>query len=176
MKIKTLIPALFLVTILFSCKEDKKEEVKTEKEKVTFDVSLNMIVKQDDNFQIFYTDEATPNFDEIKSMWLPVKGSENAQDIVFHLPEDVIPLNVRVDLGNNEKQLPMKLNNFKMKYLDKVYELKDTLILTNFVIGEQLKYDKATSTLTPNKGTAKIYDPLLYPQDNLKEEIQKLVK
>lgn len=177
MKIKFLIPALFLSSVLLSCKDDKKkDEGKTEEKVETFDVSLNMIVKKDDNFQIFYTDEATPNFDEIKSMWLPVKGSETAQDIVFHLPEDVIPTNVRVDLGNNAQQLPMKFNAFKMKYYDKSYELKDSLILTNFVIGEQLQYDKKTSILTPNQGKAKVYDPLLYPQDNLKDEIVKLIK
>lgn len=163
--------------VLYSCKDEKKaEEPKVEQKPQTFDVTLNMIVKQDDNFQLFYTDESTPSFDETKTLWLPVKGSEKAQDIIFKLPEDVIPTNIRVDLGNNAKQVPMKLNNFKMTYFGKSYELKDTLITKNFVVGEQLIYDKTTSTLTPNQGKASIYDPLLYPQDNLKEEIQKLVR
>ncbi len=163
--------------VLYSCKDEKKaEEPKVEEKPQTFDVTLNMIVKQDDNFQLFYTDESTPSFDETKTLWLPVKGSEKAQDIVFKLPEDVIPTNIRVDLGNNAKQVSMKLNNFKMSYFGKSYELKDTLITKNFVVGEQLIYDKTTSTLTPNQGKASIYDPLLYPQDNLKEEIQKLVR
>ena len=177
MKSKFIVASLLLSITFYSCKDDKKtEEVKPVEQVQTFDVILNMIVKQDDNFQLFYTDESTPGFDEKKSFWLPVKGSENAQDIVFHLPEDAIPTNIRIDLGNNEKQVPMKLNNFKMKYYDKSYELKDTLITRNFVIGDQLIYDKTTSTLTPNKGNAPIYDPLLFPQDNLKEEILKLIK
>ena len=44
------------------------------------------------------------------------------------------------------------------------------------LIFEGAHTDKATSTLTPNKGAATNYDPLLFPQDNLKEEIEKIVK
>lgn len=177
MKSKFIIACLLFAITLISCKEEKTtEEVKTVEKPKTFDVTLNMVVNQDDNFQIFYTDESTPEFDEKKSLWIPVKGSANPQDIIFNLPEEVIPSNIRIDLGNNEKQIAMKLNSFKMSYFDKSYELKDTLILKNFIIGDQLKYDKATSTLTPNKGAATNYDPLLFPQDNLKEEIEKIVK
>jgi hypothetical protein len=176
MKAKLLIVLTILFMTIVSCKNEAKVEEVKEKKIETFDVTLNMIVKQDDNFQIFYTDYSTPSFDEKKSFWIPVKGSENAQDIVFRLPEDEIPTNIRLDLGNNPRQLPMKLNNFKMSFFGKSYELKDTLITKNFVIGDQLKYDKSTSTLTPNQGTASIYDPILYPQDNLKEEIEKLIK
>ncbi len=177
MKSKLIIASLVLSVALYSCKDEKKTEAaKVEDKPQTFDVTLNMVVKQDDNFQLFYTDEATPGFDETKTLWVPVKGSDKAQDIVFKLPQDVIPTNIRVDLGNNAKQLPMKINDFKMTYYDKSFELRDTLITRNFVIGEQLIYDKKTSTLTPNQGKASIYDPLLYPQDNLKQEIQKLVR
>lgn len=177
MKSKLSLLILVLPLVFSSCKDEKKEEENKVEDKIqTFDVTLNMVVKQDDNFQLFYTDESTLTFDETKTLWLPVKGSDAPQDIVFKLPEDVIPTNIRVDLGNNPKQLPMKLNDFKMTYYGKAYELKDTLITKNFVVGEQLIYDKKTSTLTPNQGKAAVYDPLLYPQDNLKEEIQKLVR
>lgn len=179
MKVKIVIATCFLATIfLISCKEDKKnvENEKVEKTK-TFDVVLNMLVKKDDNFQLFYTEDSQiNNFDDKKSIWITVKGSETPQDITFSLPEDVIPTNLRVDLGNNSKQEPMGLNSFKMNYYNKTYVLKDSLILRNFVIGDQLIYDKKTSILTPNQGKQPIYDPLLYPQSNLSEEILKLIK
>ncbi len=177
MSLRVIVTGLLFSLAFISCKDDKKKDSTAKEEKAqTFNVTLNMVVKQDDNFQIFYTDETTPQFDEIKSMWLPVKGSETAQDIVFHLPEDVLPTNIRLDLGNNSKQTAMKLNSFKMEYYGKTYELKDSLITKNFVIGDQLKYDKATSTLTPAQGNAQAYDPLLFPQDNLKEEIIKITR
>ncbi len=176
MKSKIIIASLFLSVVLYSCKDTKKEEATITEKPQTFDVTLNMVVKNDDNFQLYYTDESTLDFDDKKSFFVPVKGSENPQDIVFHFPEDVIPSNLRVDLGNNDKQAPMKFNSFKMSYYDKTFELKDSLVIVNFVIGDQLKYDKKTGILTPNQGDAKVYDPLLYPQSNLKEEILKLIK
>ncbi|RBA29701.1 hypothetical protein [Flavobacterium tibetense] len=177
MNSKFILPYLLFTIVFVSCKKEKTDnQIESEEKSKTFDVTLNMVVSQDDNFQIFYIDGSNQDFDENKSLWVSVKGSLEPQDIIFNLPEDVIPSNIRLDLGNNENQSAMKLNSFKMSYYDKSYELKDTLILRNFVIGEQLNYDKTTSTLTPNKGKATIYDPLLYPQSNLREEIEKIVK
>ena len=176
MKSRVVIASLFLSVVLYSCKDIKKEEATVTKKSETFDVTLNMVVKNDDNFQLYYTDESTLDFDDKKSFFVPVKGSESPQDIVFNFPEDVIPSNLRVDLGSNAKQVPMKFNSFKMSYYDKSFVLKDSLVLVNFVIGDQLQYDKKTGILTPNQGQAEVYDPLLYPQSNLKEEILKLIK
>jgi hypothetical protein len=177
MNSKFILPYLLFTIVFVSCKKEKTDnQIESEEKSKTFDVTLNMVVSQDDNFQIFYIDGSNQDFDENKSLWVSVKGSSEPQDIIFNLPEDVIPSNIRLDLGNNENQSAMKFNSFKMSYYDKSYELKDTLILKNFVIGEQLNYDKATSTLTPNKGKAIIYDPLLYPQSNLREEIEKIVQ
>jgi hypothetical protein len=175
MKTTKIILLILLIAVFFSCK-DQKNEAPEETKSTTFDVTLNMVVKQDDNFQLFFTDETMPNFDEKKSIWIPVKGSDKSQDIVFQFPEGEIPTNLRVDLGNNSKQQPMKLNSFKLNYFDKSYELKDSLITKNFVIGDQLIYDRKTSTLSPNQGKSPVYDPFLYPQSNLIEEISKLVK
>jgi hypothetical protein len=166
MKSRIVIASLFLSVVLYSCKDTKKEEATITEKPETFDVTLNMVVKNDDKFQLYYTDESTLDFDDKKSFFVPVKGSENPQDIVFHFPEDVIPSNLRVDLGSNAK----------LSYYDKSFVLKDSLVLVNFVIGDQLQYDKKTGILTPSQGQAEVYDPLLYPQSNLKEEILKLIK
>ena len=176
MKSRIVIASLFLSVFLYSCKDIKKEEATITEKPETFDVTLNMVVKNDDKFQLYYTDESTLDFDDKKSFFVPVKGSESPQDIVFNFPEDVIPSNLRVDLGSNAKQVPMKFNSFKMSYYDKYFVLNDSLVLVNFVIGDQLQYDKKTGILTPNQGQAEVYDPLLYPQSNLKEEILKLIK
>lgn len=165
-----------LAFTIFSCKDESKDVEKVESKPQTFDVTLNMVVPKDDKFQLFYTDESVVDFDEKKSIWIDVKGSDSPQDIIFQLPPDEIPSNIRIDLGTNETQSPMKLNSFEMSYFSKSFTLKDSLILSHFVIGEQLMYDKKTSILTPNKGKAEVYDPLLYPQSIIKDEIIKLVQ
>lgn len=176
MKSKLIIASLLLSVAFYSCKDDKKSEaVKAEEKPKTFDIALNMTVKQNDRFQLFYTDEATPGFEEKKSVWVDVKGSEKPQDIIFNLPEDEIPTNLRLDLGVNNKQPEMKFNSFSLSYFDKNFTLKDSSILQFFVPG-QIEFNKETSTIKTNQGSAVAYDPMLYPQDNLKAEIQKLVK
>lgn len=175
MKTKLVVVLLTILTV--SCKkEESKTEEKPSEVLKTFNVKLNMIVPENDNFQIFYTEFETEGFDEKKSLWMPVTGKDEPQIITFKLPQDVLPTNLRIDLGNNENQKPMKFNSFKMEYYGKSFELKDTLILKNFIIGDQLIFDKQSSTLTPKKGDNEIYDPLLYPQDNLKVEIMNIVK
>jgi hypothetical protein len=177
MKTKFLI--ILAVIFMMSCKKEKEDNnlpQEPQKKVETFNVKLDMVVHEDDNFQLFYTEFEDEGFDGKKSLWTSVKGNEEPQEIVFNLPKDVIPLNLRVDLGNNENQKVMNLNSFEMEYFGKTYSLKDSLILQNFIIGDQLIYDKENSTLTPNKGSKDLYDPMLYPRNNLKKEIEKIVQ
>lgn len=169
--------SLFIFLALFSCKnENKQENQEIVKEPEVFEVKLNMVVENDDSFQIFYTQTEGEQFDEKFSIWKQVKGSPEPQEIIFKFNEDVLPSNLRIDLGINKNQKPMKLISLKMEYYDKIYELRDTMILKNFVISEQLNYDKSNSILSHNKKDFPNYDPLLYPQDNLKEELLKLIR
>lgn len=177
MKSRNLIAAVFVFFTLLSCKEEKKEEVaKVEEKPQTFDITLNMVVKQNDSFQLFYTDESTPSFDEKKSIWVEVKGAEAPQDIKFSLPKDELPTNFRVDLGQNKGQTAMKINSLSFSYFDKNKTLKSNEILSYFVIGETVIFNPQTGDLDFTKSDMNAYDPMLYPQDVLKEEILKLVK
>jgi len=169
--------SLIILLCFASCKNDSKQDVQNiSKDPEVFEVKLNMIVESDDSFQIFYTQSEGEQFDEKNSIWKEVKGSTEPQEIVFKFNEDVLPNNLRIDLGVNKNQMPMKLISLKMEYFDKAYELKDTMILKNFVISEQLDYDKSTSTLFLKKQNFSFYDPLLYPQDNLKQELLNLIR
>jgi hypothetical protein len=179
MKSKFFIACLVVTTLFISCKEEKvKEEVVLEEKVETFEVILDMVVNNDDNFQVFYTDDLVPQFDDKKSIWTTVKGLETAQKIVFSLPQDDLPTNFRIDLGNNKDQKPMILKSITFKYFDKIKTLTSKEILTYFVVGEKVIFNQETGEIdfTKSESEKEFYDPLLYPQDNLKEEIEKLVK
>jgi hypothetical protein len=177
MKSKFFIASLVITAFFTSCKEESsKGEIIVEEKPQTFEVILNMVVKNDDNFQVFYTDDLVLQFDEKKSIWTTVEGSEVAQDILFSLPVDDLPSNFRIDLGNNKDQNPLILNSITFKYFDKIKKLNSKEILTYFVIGEKVVFNQETGEIDFTKCDKINYDPLLYPQDNLKEEIKNLVR
>ena len=179
MKTKNILVILLLSLSLFSCKNDKKSEDKsTPKIENGFNVAFDLIAKKDDNFHIYYTEDNTINFSEEKSLWLPFKGSDAEQEVRFVLPEDVIPTNLRVDFGYgvNKEQSDIVLKKFKMKYFDKTFEVKDSLIFYYFYPNkDNTILDNTHATLKrikPDQPTA----PSLYPNTPLSEEILKMVK
>ncbi len=176
---------IFLLSIVFfalACKNEKKADGNIEKTEATiendFSVSFNLIALKDDNFHLYYTEDGSINFNEEKSMWYPFKGSATDQEVKFKLPKDVIPTNLRFDLGYgvNKEQLKIVLKKFKMNYYGKIFEVNDSLIYNYFYPNkENTVLDKSSSTLSRVKsdsGSA----PSLYPQITLSNEINKLVK
>jgi hypothetical protein len=107
MKTKSILVGLFMLLSLVSCKKetDKKEgNQKLAELKETFDVNFNLVVEKDDTFQLYYTEDGTLNFSDDKSIKSELKGSVDAQDVLFKLPADVLPTNIRLDFGDNPEQ------------------------------------------------------------------------
>ena len=182
MKTKILILFGLLSLSLLSCKDVKKAEDNTTTEvnniDTKFKVSFELVALKDDNFHLYYTEDGSINFTEEKSLWYPYKGSDKSQEIVFSLPEDVIPTNLRVDFGHdvNKEQEKIALKKFKMSYYEKSFEAKDSLIYYYFYPNQESTIlDKKTSTLKRIKGDQNS-PPILYPHETLSGEIDKLVK
>jgi hypothetical protein len=182
MKTKSLILFVFLSVSFFSCKEEKKPEENTNTEvknvDTKFKVSFELEAINDDNFHLYYTEDGSIKFTEEKSLWYPYKGSDKPQEVVFSLPEDAIPTNLRVDFGHdvNKEQTEIVLKKFKMNYYDKSFEAKDSLIYYYFYPNQESTIlDKKTSTLKRIK-LDQNSPPILYPHETLSQEIDKLVK
>lgn len=168
--------------LLFSCNENKTTTTgepveKIEDDKEIFKVTLNAIVTKDDAFQIYYMDDDSKPFEEKKSIFVDIKGSPAPQDIVFKLPKDELPNFLRIDFGVNKEQSDIIIKNFKINYLDKVFEAKDSLFFNYFVINEEtMTKDVSKSSLKPKLLADGKYDPISYSEIGLYNEIQKLVK
>lgn len=174
MKTKSIILGLILSLSLLSCKEEKKaEDIKKEIE--TFTITFNAVVKQNDVFQLFYVDEKGKGFDELKSFKVDVIGSDEPQNIVFKFPEDVLPANIRLDLGENNMQKEIKFNTLTFKYFDKNFVVTPNKIEQYFVPG-QLVFDSKTGLIQIDQGKEEKYDPLLYPQSGIEDELENLYK
>jgi hypothetical protein len=177
-KVATLLILFSLV--LTGCKKEKSVDdlpvVKPEVEESKVQVVLDAVVKKDDSFQVFYTQDGTLNFDEKYAVRVNIKGSEVSQKIVFDLPDDIAFTYLRIDTGENDKQEVIKVNNLLIKYYDKKLEAKGNGIFQYFTPNDQMVLDNANATLTPKQVAGKKYDAILYPLETLGPALQKLIK
>lgn len=182
-KMKTkFIAILLLITTIFSCKNDsnnEKSNVENNQTGVTKNVkiTLNVVVKKDDNFQVYYTEKSSNDFNEKESVWVEVKGSENPQDVVFNIPEDVIPTMFRLDFGVNQKQEDIKLNGVNIEYLGKSFKTQIPLLANYFRPEPSTSIDFKTGIIKAIIKDGKRQEPALYPHETvLQPEIEKLIK
>lgn len=172
--------AIALLTIsLVSCKEEKKDPNQGDATKLpeTFNVAINVTVQKDDTFHLLYTQDGTLNFSDDKSVAAVVKGSPNAQEILFKLPVDVLPTKIRVDFGKNKEQGDIVVNSMKVKYYDKVFQAGANLVKQYFYFNDfQMTYDDKTSSVKPIVGKDGSYAPLMWSNELLTDEFEKLVK
>ena len=176
MKSKILV-LLFAFTV-FSCKKEAAPvEVPKEKMPETFTVTLNVTVKKDDTFHLFYTEDNTINFDEKNSIWLELKGKDTPQELVFKLPESAIPTHMRIDFGINKDQEAIVMNNFKMEYFDKSFEAQGPDFFNYFYPNlECTNIDKMKGLIIPIKKGSVYAGPMFYPQIALSEQIKSMMK
>ena len=159
MKTKIIIAGLFLSFLTISCKnEEKKADTTTEavKEVVqenTFDVSVDMIIKKDDDLILYYKDGSNEWFDDDHVVWMGVKGKNEVQTVTFKLPEGIVPIDLRLDVGRNEDkgQEPISIKKYKITYLDKSFEVNENQLLEYLKPNQCIKYDAATKLFTLQK-------------------------
>lgn len=183
MKTKNILLGLLMLFILTSCKKeaDKVEGDKNQVElKETFDVTFNLVVAKEDTFKLYYTEDESLNFGDDRAVSCVVKGSTTPQDLIFKLPPDVLPVNVRLDFGDNVDQGDVIVNSMKFKYLKNTYEKvfgpSEEITHYFYPLEAQIKIDNATKTVKLLKPKGQIHDPLMWSNQLLSEEIIKLYK
>ena len=168
---------LFVSISVLSCKnKEEAQEVQIEEKDNSFTITVDMVVKKDDNFQIYYMEDVNEPLDPKNYIDVAVKGSENSQEVVFKLPEDVVPANIRFDLGGNKEQEPIKINSFKMNYFDKKFEAKNDAFDFFFGYNQQVTFDKVSSTATMKTQGNEDYDPICIAKPSLHDELKKMVQ
>ena len=179
MKAKFRIVGIFLTLLFASCNQEKKEVVTDEKPEPkveTFDVTVEVIVKKDDDLIVYYRDETNEWFDEDHAIWKNVKGSDQVQTLTFSLPEAVLPNNLRFDFSKNPEQEPVKILKIKISYLGKTFEVNEENMGKYFQPNEHVKFDDATKLYTPIKNAEGVYDPFLSITIDFYNEMDKLIK
>lgn len=176
------IASLLVASALFSCnnKETKPAEAQAKKEEVSqdFKVTLDVNVSKDDSFHLYYTEDGSTNFTEESSVWAEFKAKPNSnQTIVFKLPENTIPTQMRLDFGVNKDQENIQINNFTMEYAGKSFNAAGMKFFNYFTPNlENTKVDKEKGLIIPVKGKDQYFGPSFYPMPDLAKEIAVLAK
>ncbi len=180
MRNRILVALILMTIVLVSCKKEKSVDdlnvVTPEVVDSSFKVTLDVIVKKDDDFSLYYTDGSGPDFKE--PVWIGVKGSETPQKVIFSVPNENFPSELRLDFGMKKNQEDVILKSVLLEYKDKKREIAGA------ELGIYFRADENKCTFDPTSGVIKAVlkngerqNPSLYPQDKvLKEEIEKFAK
>lgn len=167
--------------VFTGCKDEKSvdslEVKQPEAVDETFKVTLGLVVKKDDTFSLFYTEDGTINFKD-EPVWLVVKGSDAEQQITYTLPDEVFPTELRFDFGLNKEQEDITLRSVTLEYKG------NKRTIAGAELGNFFRADDTRCTFDPQSGLIKGIEkngvkqsPSLYPHEaNLKPEIEKLAK
>lgn len=180
MKSRIVIAIVLFSTFIVGCKNEKSVDsldvVKPEVIEKNFQVTLDVVVKKNDDFALYYTQDGTSDFKDAP-IWMGVKGSDASQKIVFNFPENTVPTNIRVDFGINKDQETMTINNYKMTYAGKSFEASGVNFFKYFKANEECtQVDKEKSLIIPVKKEGKYFGPSFYPEQLICDEIAKMVK
>ena len=93
-------------------------------------VSLEATVLQNDTFQLFYLSKDETSFKEKHSVLAEIKGGDEPQNIEFVVPLDTSIHKLRIDIGNNRHQMPMRISAVHLNVLDRSlsYDISESFI------------------------------------------------
>ena len=182
---KIVLLSLIFVTSFISCKNNEASEsdavlandTEEIKQDTLFTITLNATVLKDDSFQVYYKNDEMSNYEEVNSLFTEFKGSDKPQDIVFRLPDGVIPDYIRMDFGVNKDQTEVKINSFKMSYYGKEFKTNDPSEFFKLILVEPktASVDVENGIIKP-LNIGEVHDPLGTSEKRLYDEIQKIVK
>jgi hypothetical protein len=172
---KIFLSVLFSSLLLLSCKGDKDTEKEVTEKLKAFTITFDAIVEKDDVFQIFYNEDGTDNFPAENAVTINIVGNPNTQEIIFVLPDDVMPSALRFDIGANKELTQVTFKGFKIEYLQNVLKSDAKDFHKYFYPNTQVELDSVSAVakikmLEADQG----YDPILGSTTELKAKIQSL--
>ena len=143
----------------------------------TIKITLDVVVPIDDQFQIFYTDNNTFNFNEVQSEKSNIKGSVDNQKIVFYFPNNKKISHLRIDPGENPHQGEIKINQVEIQNGDRSFIINNKDFFDFFEIRTDLKYNKKRgSIIHVSRSKISKIDPVLFIKPKLVLKLKKIFK
>ena len=177
MKAKIILVSFFLSLTFLSCKKESKSDnsvAVTEVKANTFDVTIDAVIKNDDELILFYKDESINYFDEKNTVYIGVKGNNLAQKVTFNIPEGVMPNDIRLDISSKINQEPIKINSVTLSFEGKQSIISQVDFLKFFKPNEYIQYNDASATATFSEKDGN-YDPFFNTKPPIYLELERLL-
>lgn len=178
---------LIAVLVIFSCKEKVKKQTEKQvqpivikekqKEENRFTITYNCKFSENDNLQLFYTEDFKLHFSDELSVRKNVKASDDFTEVEFKLPQGVLPDRLRFDLGGNRNQKQIIIDKIVIKYKGDSIIIDQTNFLEMLVLNANVEYNEATNIITTkviNVEGNEVYDPYLYCSNTLVQALFNL--
>lgn len=168
---------IILVLLLLSC-NNKKEQKPNDKQELEesvlrhinneanitdhFQVILKFKALENDNFQLFYTEDYILDYKEKESISKGFLGKNRYQEIIFDLPKGISPVKYRLDLGSNSEQGIINIESFTIRYEKNEIFIPEDLISIYLTPNIYIEYnpDQKKFELTSiQSDNIKTYDP-----------------
>lgn len=184
MRSKFLIAAAILFVAVTSCKKEEAKPAEATapkvEEKKFFNVEITATAERDDDFAVYYTEDGTINFTGEQAVWGGIKDAQTEpKTVVFNLPEDVVPTDLRIDFGlkKGAEQGDVVLYGIKFKNYNKSFEIKGQ-DFPKYFFNEAVKteVDAVKGTVKILKNPASDITPFFYPTQLLLDEVAKITK
>lgn len=181
MNIRIVLAFFIGFTILFfGCKESGTKKEDSSKDiapqpdikrlKNTFSVLLEVQLDKNDALEVFYLKDEMDTYKAEQMIQRKTNGMNDFQEVVFELPKEVYPYNIRLDFGSNNQQGQMKIKKCVLAYNKGSMEIKGSELkkFFNFNGGIEMQSDSLTITFKPFDLNGKeVYDPYMVGNKNL---------
>ena len=167
---------------LICCKDRKNKEADNQSALIEnqvndqFSLSIHVVFKTNDYFQLFYTDDVSHSFTQEKSILIAVKASDTLQVVTFKLPKHVYPLKIRFDLGVEKIQDDIQISNCKIISKYAVFEMNEDEFLDYFSPNSNIIFNDGYYKLVESvKENKYVYDPCFISNKNLNLVLESMI-
>lgn len=163
---------IIIVLLVTSCIDNSNKELENDEvvlrqvEKKAnindyFEVKFIVKVKENDNFQLFYSQDYFLGFSEEHSIITSFTGSDEYQKVIMKIPRKVFPVKYKFDIGSNINQINIKIKSLSISYREKEIYIPENKLLDFLVPNDCIEYNltKSIFELKPYNNLNFAYDP-----------------
>ena len=173
MKSTSIFTFLFFVLLSISCKnQEKKENEEKPVSKPPFTVIINMTAKEDEIMTLYYKDNTMCCVTEEMAIYKEVKKGD--QEIVFGLPEGVLPNDLRFDLSVKNPSQVCKVEKIHILNDGKSFDILNQDLEKYLKPNEGVVFDSKDRSYSFKEVNGN-YDPFLTPTQDFYSQLAILV-